>query len=99
MKRILGSAVFKVAISLSLIIVLLYIMKGNYAAIAKALKNTDIRIFAMGFAIFLAALGMTSYRLFLIIRAQGGPGVNYKEAFSLSLIGLFFNNFLPTSMG
>jgi len=99
MKKILGSAVFKVAISLSLIIVLLYIMKGNYAAIAKALKNTDIRIFAMGFAVFLAALGMTSYRLFLIIKAQGGPGVNYKEAFSLSLIGIFFNNFLPTSMG
>ena len=99
MKRLLGSAIFKVAISLSLILVLLYIMKGNYGAIARALKNTDIRIFVVGFAIFLAALTVASYRFFLIIRSQGGPSVNFKEVVSLTLIGLFFNNFLPTSIG
>ncbi len=99
MKRFLGSAAFKVIISLSLIIVLLYIMRGNYTAIASALKNTNIRIFALGFVIFLFALGVASYRLFLIIRAQGSLSVNFKEAASLTFIGLFFNNFLPSSIG
>ena len=99
MKKILGSAIFRVIISLSLIIVLLYLMRGSYGEITSAIKKTDIRIFALGFLIFLSALGVASYRLFLIIKAQGGVSVNYKEAASLALIGMFFNNFLPTSIG
>lgn len=99
MRNVLRTVAFKVIISLSLVILLLYLMRGNYGAITRALKNTDMRIFALGFAVFLVALGVASYRLFLIIRAQGNVDVNYKEAASLTFIGLFFNNFLPTSIG
>lgn len=99
MKRILGSAVFRVIISLSLIIILLYLMRGQYSEIASALKNINIWVFALGFAIFLLALGVSSCRFFLIIKAQGDSSVNFKYAASLTLIGMFFNNFLPTSIG
>lgn len=99
MKKILGSAAFRVIISISLIILLLYLMRGQYGVIASSLKNIDIRIFALGLIIFLLALVVSSYRFFLIIKAQGESTVNFKEAASLTLIGLFFNNFLPTSIG
>ncbi|MCX5680230.1 MAG: lysylphosphatidylglycerol synthase transmembrane domain-containing protein [Candidatus Omnitrophica bacterium] len=99
MKKILRSAVFKVIISLSLIMILLYLMRGKYGEIAAALKNTNIRIFALGFTIFLITIGVASYRFLLIIRAQGVTNINFKDAASLSFIGLFFNNFLPTSIG
>lgn len=74
-------------------------MRGNYGQIASAIRSTNIGIFALGFMIFLLALGVASYRLLLIIKAQGDTTVNFKEAASLTLIGLFFNNFLPTSIG
>lgn len=99
MKKFFRSATFKVIISLSLIIVLLYTMKGNYGAITSALKNTNMSIFAMGFAVYMTALGVASYRLFLIVKAQSDAGINYREAASLTFIGIFFNNFLPTSIG
>lgn len=99
MKRILGSAAFRVTISLSLIIILLCLMRNSYGEIARALRNTDIRMFALGFTMYLVALGAASYRLFLIVRAGEEKSVNFKEAISLTFIGLFFNNFLPTSIG
>ena len=99
MKRILRTAAFKAIVSITLIIVLLYLMRGKYAEIASTLKNTDMRIFALGFVIFLLTIGVSSYRFFLIIMAQGNTIITFSDAISLSFIGLFFNNFLPTSIG
>ena len=99
MKKLLGSAVFKIVVSLSLIIILLYLMRGKYAEIGLALKSTNIKVLALGLAIYLLTMVVASYRFFLIIRAQNEVNVTFKEAVSLSFIGLFFNNFLPTSIG
>jgi len=99
MKKTHGLAALKVIISISLIILLLYLMRGRYGEIAAALKNIDIRIFVTGFAIFLLAQVVASYRLFLIIESQGGVKLNFRETVSLTFIGVFFNNFLPTSVG
>lgn len=99
MKRFLSSGLFKVIISLSLIIILMYIMRGSYNEITSALKRTNVGVLALGFGVYLAALAVASYRLLLIVRAQGVTDVSFREAASLTLIGLFFNNFLPTSIG
>lgn len=74
-------------------------MRGKYAEIVLALKNINLWMFALGFAVFIITLVVASYRFFLIIKAQGDPDVNFKEAVSLTFIGVFFNNFLPTSIG
>jgi len=99
MKKTVWPALLKIAVSASLMLLLLYLMRGKYGEIAAAIKNIDMRIFALGYAIFLAVLAVASYRLFLIIGAQAGAKVNFKESISLTLIGVFFNNFLPTSIG
>lgn len=99
MKRILNSAAFRIIISISLIIVLLYVMRGKYNEIVSALAGTNIWLFALALALFLSALIAASYRLELIVKAGKDKAITLKEALSLTLLGYFFNNFLPTSIG
>lgn len=100
MKRVLTSVYFRVIVSLALIVILLYIVRDKYGAIASALKGTDLNIFSVALALFFSAIALASCRLLLIIRAQsGGLAFTFRESFSLTLIGYFFNNFLPTAIG
>lgn len=89
----------RVAISLSLILILLYIMRGKYAQIWRAIKEANVFILFLALAAFTLAIITASFRLKLIVEAQGAIRVTLAEAFSFTLIGYFFNNFLPTSIG
>ena len=97
MKKIIGPAV-RTAVSLLLILILLYIMRGKYGEIASALKNTNIAVFIAAFIAFILAAVISGFRMKLIIQAQD-IAINLREALSLTFIGYFFNNFLPTSIG
>lgn len=88
----------KIATSLALILILLYIMRGKYDQIITALKGTNVAIFGLAVLIFFVAIAIASLRLKLIITAQGLP-VTFRESISLTFIGYFFNNFLPTTIG
>jgi len=85
-------------ISISFIVLLLYIMRDKYPEILKTFKSTKALIFLLGLLIFAGAASVSSIRLKLLIEAQG-IAVTIKEALSLTFIGYFFNNFLPTSIG
>lgn len=85
-------------ISLSFILLLLYIMRDKYPQIIRVLASTKAFIFILSFLIFILACSVASIRLKLIIGAQGIP-VTFKEVLSLTFIGYFFNNFLPTAIG
>lgn len=74
-------------------------MRGKYDQIINVLKNTNMAIFAAGFLVFMLALAIAAFRLKLIIEAHGDIGITYPEVLSLTIIGYFFNNFLPTSIG
>ncbi len=74
-------------------------MRGKYSDIIGVLKRTNISLFGLGLIIFIFALTVASFRLKLIIEAQGTIPINFFEAISLTFIGYFFNNFLPTAIG
>lgn len=90
--------VLRTAVSAGLIILLLYIMRDKYPQIVEALKGTNPYLFIASLVIFIICLMLASLRLKLIIAAQGTK-TTLKEAASLTFIGYFFNNFLPTSIG
>ena len=73
-------------------------MRDRYPQILKAFASTKVPVFLLGLLIFAAAASVASIRLRLLIEAQGIT-VTLKEALSLTFIGYFFNNFLPTSIG
>lgn len=97
MKKIIGPFI-RTVVSLLLISILLYIMRGKYGEIAHALRSTNIAVFALAVLAFTLATIVASFRMKLIIQAQDIT-INIKEASSLVFIGYFFNNFLPTSIG
>ncbi len=73
-------------------------MRDKYAEIAERLKGTDMGLFSLAFLAFILAITVASLRLKLIIEAQE-LAVTFYEALSLTFIGYFFNNFLPTTIG
>jgi glycosyltransferase 2 family protein len=73
-------------------------MRGRYSQILDALKSTNASIFIAAFLSFVLAISLASVRLKLIIGIQSIP-VTFREALSLTFIGYFFNNFLPTAIG
>lgn len=88
----------RIAVSLVLILILLYVMRDKYGQIFEVLKATDIALFSAGLAVYMGAVMLASVRLRLIAMAQS-ISMTFKEAASFTFIGYFFNNFLPTSIG
>lgn len=97
MKRNFGP-LLRASISLILILILLYAMRGRYGEIFETIKSADLRMFAFAFVFFTFASLIASYRMKIIIDAQD-INIRYREALSLTFIGYFFNNFLPTAIG
>ena len=89
----------KIFVSLALILILLYFMRGNYEKTVSVLKGTDPGLFILALVVFGFAIIVASIRFQIIVGAQGDISVTLAEALSFTLIGYFFNNFLPTSMG
>ena len=73
-------------------------MRDEYPHILRTFASTKVPVFLLGLIIFVFAISVASIRLKLLIGAQGIK-VTLKEALSLTFIGYFFNNFLPTSIG
>lgn len=92
------STAIRITVSGALIALLLYIMRDKYAQIGGVLKSTDIALFSLAVLIYLGALLLASIRLQLITKVQALT-LTFREAVSLTYIGYFFNNFLPTAIG
>jgi hypothetical protein len=97
MKKRLSQAL-RAFVSVFFIALLLYIMRDKYPRILKTFASTKVPVFLLGLVIFMSAASVGSVRLKLLIEAQS-IRVTLKEALSLTSIGYFFNNFLPTAIG
>lgn len=97
MKKVLSSAI-RAFISISFILILLYIMRDKYPQILKIFSSTKAPLFILSLFIYALACAIASIRLKLLIEAQE-ISITMPEAVSLNFIGYFFNNFLPTSIG
>lgn len=99
MKKAVLSLLLRIAVSLALIILLLYFMRGKYGEIISVLSETSVSLFCLAVLVYIIAILAASLRLKIIVDAQGAPGATFMEAASLTFMGYFFNNFLPTSIG
>jgi len=99
MQKNILSFILRTFVSVTLILILLYIMRDKYGEILKTLKGTNVSIFGFAFFVFAGALSLASFRLKLIIEAGENLKIRFREAISLTYIGYFFNNFLPTAIG
>ncbi len=88
----------RIFISLFFISLLLRLMRGRFDSIILSLKSTNIPLFSLGLLLFWICVAITSYRLEKILSAQE-VYISFKDALRLTLIGYFFNSFLPSAVG
>ena len=88
----------RIGISITFLALLFWLARKDLPAIAKALKNANPALFGLAVFLNIIAVAVIALRLKKILSVQG-LNLNFKEAIFLNFIGLFFNNFLPTSVG
>jgi glycosyltransferase 2 family protein len=62
------------------------------------LKEANIFYFVAGIAIYFLIQGLSAYRWYLLLKPLGLT-TPYRKLLSFYLLGMFFNNFMPTGIG
>ncbi len=88
----------RVAVSMSLLALLFWFMRGDISGIWVTLARSDFRYSAVGLALLLVNVYILAYRLKIIFEGED-LSLGMKEAIQLTYIGYFFNNFMPTAVG
>lgn len=95
MKRVVMN-IFRIGISVGLLSYLIY--RADVSKIYQTLRMADYGYVALATGIFFLAIALFSLRWKLLLRnIPQSPGLLHLMAYYL--IGLFFNNFLPTTVG
>lgn len=90
--------VLRVVVSLGFLGLLIWNMRGHLPRIADTLTETSLALFSLAVGLFLCNITLLSMRLNLLFAGEGlriSPG----KVMQLTLIGFFFNNFMPTAVG
>lgn len=92
-----ASIVLKILISLFFIALLLWLMRGSIGQILIILRTTKMWLLSLGFLLYFLNVVIMSYRLKRVMTVQNIQ-LPLKDVTRLSLIGLFFTNFMPTAI-
>jgi len=92
------SILLRITISLSFLGLLVWLFRKDIPEIWGALKDVDAGFFLAAVLMNVLALVIVSFRLKMILSVQG-LRLTIVESSYLTFIGMFFNNFLPTSIG
>lgn len=91
--------ILRVVISVGLLALLIFLMRGKFDEILAIIVKTDPGFLIASIVLYgLVITPLMAMRLKLIFDASGVQ-LSFKEIMNLTLIGYFFNNFLPTSIG
>ena len=85
-------------ISIGVCLLLFWWMRDKIASTFNALKMTNLKLFSIAFVVNLLGLMICSARFKIVLFAQK-IYFSLIETIRLTFIGVFFNNFLPTSVG
>jgi len=97
LKKIL-SAFLRVFISVGALSLVLYMFRSKFHDVARILLSSRLEFIFLALGIYILAFCMVTYRLKVIMAVQKVV-ITFKNLFSIGLIGLFFNNLLPSSIG
>jgi len=92
------SSILRILISLSLLALLFWLARDNFTKIRQLISSVNIVVFALAFLIFILGVVLLAWRLQVILAGQDAF-LSLRDLFPLTLIGYFFTNFMPTSVG
>jgi len=96
-KKLINTAL-RIIISLGLIIYLIMTQFKDFKTIASTLKDISILLILLSAATHFYGIWITAFRWQTLLKTQG-VRLSLLSLSSSTLVGQFFNNFLPTSIG
>lgn len=90
--------ILRTGISAALMAALIYMTRESVPKMIEALAELPFYVFPAGLALFFASIVIASFRLRILLSAQGIK-LNIAKIAKLTLLGYFFSSFLPTSVG
>ncbi len=97
MKRKLGT-VLRIAISLGLLAFLIYRNKSNFSNMLGAIRDLNIYYLVAALVFYFIAISFIVFRWGILLKAHGYY-ISGLFLWQTALIGFFYNNLLPTSVG
>ncbi|MBI4397932.1 MAG: flippase-like domain-containing protein [Candidatus Omnitrophica bacterium] len=97
LKQIVLSAL-RIVISLGMLAAVFFMFRGKLDDVGRILLETRLGFLLAAIVIYFAGFSLVTYRLKLVMAVQK-IRMNLRNLFSIGLIGFFFNNFLPSSIG
>ncbi len=96
MKKIL--ALFRIFISAGLLFMLFWIMRKDVSHIWISLSESNVHLLWIALVLIVFNIVVLAYRMKVIFLGEDLK-ITLREAVELTLIGCFFNNFMPTAVG
>ena len=88
----------RILVSVGLVAVLLWSMRGHLPYICVTLAKTNLFLFSAAVLLFVTATILIAFRLRLVFLGEG-LRIAFGRVIQLTFIGYFFNNFMPTAVG
>ena len=92
------SIILRFGISFGLLFFLFWKMKGDITGIWGVLAGCEPFYLGISALLLMCNILLLSYRLKIIFRGEN-LDINFRESSSLTVMGYFFNNFMPTAVG
>ncbi|MBL7073195.1 MAG: flippase-like domain-containing protein [Candidatus Omnitrophica bacterium] len=92
------SVFLRITISLGLMGLLFWIMRGKIHDVWKIIYECNARFLWMALIVLLLDVAMVSFRLATVFKGEK-LYMSFQRAFQLTCVGYYFNNFMPTAVG
>jgi len=92
------SVFIRFGVSIGLLALLFWIMRGEYGAVTRELAHTKVLFFLASLVLYAINIGSTTWRLRVLLEGED-IHVPFPRLVELTYIGFFFNNFMPTALG
>jgi len=97
-KKNLIFSILRIGISLSALVIVFYLFRSKWQDVASILIKTQWEMFLIAYSFYVISFCIVTVRLKLVLNVQR-LNLSFKSLFALGMIGLFFNNLLPSSLG
>jgi len=90
--------ILRLAISFGALFLIFYAFRSKLVDVWAILLETRWELFALAYAFYILSIAVINYRL-KIVMTVNNMYIKFKPVFFLGMIGLFFNNILPSAVG
>lgn len=88
------------SIALAIVLLVIVIASASIPDLIDAIQDVDLRLLAAAYAFNVVMIGLMAYRWQLLYQIHDeAQRPSYRQILSVSFMGVFFNNFLPSTIG